>query len=177
MRGQAVSAVALLLLSARAGAGMESIALAGRIGRDEGTLFVTGTQSGTGGGVGLRLSFGDGNVRWEPELGMDAAGFGGEGDLDPIVQASFILARRAFLGGGTDARPWWSIGAGAGLVRIAGAATIFPVRVALGLSIAPQASVGLEASLFNRFTLATSGAPGTAYINTTGLELAVRIGR
>jgi hypothetical protein len=181
MRGRAIFAsmgtAVLALLAGRAEA-VESVALAGRIGRDVGTLFVSGTESGTGGGVGLRFSFGDADARWEPEIDMDVAGYKGQGDGDPVVQASLMLSRRAFLGRGTDARPWWSLGAGAGWARIAGAATIFPVRLALGLSIAPQSSVGLEASLFNRFTLATgSGDPGTEYINTAGVEVAVRFGK
>ena len=164
---------------ALASAEMRSLALAARVNRDVGTVFVSGTESGPGGGIGARLSFGDDDVRWEPEVNLDVAGFTGEGDGDPIVQGTILVSRRAFFfHDGAGARPWWSIGAGAGMVAIAGAAAAFPVRVALGVSLAPGSSLGLEASLFNRFTLTSrSGDPSTEYVNSTGVELAVRFGR
>ena len=112
--------------------------MAARASRDVGTVFVSGTESGPGGGIGVRASFGD-----------DAG-----------------------------ARPWWSLGAGVGGLAIAGGAAAFPVRVALGVSLAPDSDLGLEASVFNRFVLTSkSGDPSTEYINATGVEIAIRFGR
>src|SRR5688572_8876480 len=73
-----------------------SVSVAGRVSRDVGTVFVSGTESGPGGGIGVRASFGDDDVRWEPELSIDVAGFRGEGDGDPIFQGAFLVSRRAF---------------------------------------------------------------------------------
>jgi hypothetical protein len=156
-----------------------SISVAARASRDVGTVFVSGTESGPGGGIGVRASFGDDDVRWEPELAIDVAGYSGEGDGDPIFQGAFIVSRRAFFfGDGAGPRPWWSLGAGVGGLAIAGGAAAFPIRAALGVSIAPDSSLGLEASVFNRFTLTSrSGDPSTEYINSTGVEIAVRFGR
>ena len=118
-------------------------------------------------------------MRWEPEVTLDFAGYPAEGDGDPIVQGTILLSRRAFFSSDTaSARPWWSIGAGAGVLRIAGVGAAFPARVALGVSLGARGLVGLEASVFNRFTLTTTtGDPGTEYVNATGVELAVRFGR
>jgi hypothetical protein len=172
-------AAAVAIASPPARAEPPSFAVALRAAHDFGTLFVSGTESGPGGGIGVRASFGDDYVRWEPELSIDVAGFEGEGDGDPIVQGTFMLSRRAFFFYDDEgARPWWSIGAGVGGVAIAGGGAAFPVRVALGVSLAPGSSLGLEASVFNRFTLvSTGGDPGTEYINSTGVEIAVRFGR
>jgi hypothetical protein len=173
-----LACAAAVLAPSLAAAEMRSLSLAARVNRDVGTVFVSGTESGPGGGIGVRLSFGDDDVRWEPEAGLDLAGYSGQGDGDPIVMGTVMVSRRAFFSSDdTGARPWWSIGAGAGMVAIAGAAAGFPVRVALGVSLAPRSPVGLEASVFNRFTLTSkSGDPSTEYINSTGVELAVRFG-
>jgi len=163
-----------------AAADLMSVAVAGRVSRDVGTVFVSGTESGPGGGIGVRASFGDDDVRWEPELSIDVAGFSGEGDGDPIFQGAFLLSRRSyfFFAGDRGARPWWSLGAGVGGLAIAGGGAIFPARAALGVSIAPGSSLGLEASVFNRFVLTSRrGDPSTEYINATGVEIAVRFGR
>jgi hypothetical protein len=170
---------AAFLVPRPAGAELLSASVAARVSRDIGTVFVSGTESGPGGGIGVRASFGDDDVRWEPELSIDVAGYAGEGDGDPIFQGSFIVSRRAFFfHDDAGARPWWSLGAGVGGLAIAGGGAIFPVRFALGVSIAPDSSLGLEASVFNRFTLTSrSGDPSTEYINSTGVEIAVRFGR
>jgi hypothetical protein len=174
-----LAAAALVLAPSLASAQMRSLALAGRLSRDVGTVFVSGTESGPGGGIAARLSFGDDDVRWEPEVGLDVAGFRGQGDGDPIVLGTIMVSRRAFFFYDDEsARPWWSIGAGAGMAAIADAAAAFPIRVALGVSLAPRDSLGMEASIFNRFTLTSkSGDPSTEYVNATGVELAIRFGR
>ena len=180
MRPRAIPvAAALLRLPGVAAAEVRSLALAARASRDVGTVFVSGTESGWGGGVSARLSFGGDAVRWEPEVTLDFAGFPAEGDGDPIVQGTILLSRRAFFSrDADDTRAWWSIGAGAGVLRIAGTGGAFPVRVAFGVSLGARSLVGLEASVFNRFTLTThSGDPGTEYVNATGIELALRFGR
>lgn len=173
-------AAALLAAPLPARADMLGVSVAGRVSRDVGTVFVSGTESGPGGGIGVRGSFGDDDVRWEPEISIDVAGYSGEGDGDPIFQGALLVSRRAFFffGGDRGARPWWSIGAGVGGLAIAGGGAIFPVRAALGVSIAPESDLGFEASVFNRFTLTSrSGDPSTEYINSTGVEIAVRFGR
>lgn len=173
----ALLAASLLAVPARAD--VQSLVVAGRVSRDVGTVFVSGTESGPGGGIGARLSYGDDFVRWEPEVSVDIAGFKGEGDGDPILQAYVLVSRRQFFFyDDRGARPWWSVGAGVGALAVAGGAATFPVRVALGVSLAPDSNVGLEASIFNRFTLTSrSGDPSTEYINSTGVEIAVRFGR
>jgi hypothetical protein len=172
-------AAALLICSLPARADVLSVAVAARVSRDVGTVFVSGTESGPGGGIGVRASFGDDDVRWEPELSIDVAGYSGEGDGDPILAGTILVSRRAFFFyGDRGARPWWSLGAGVGALGIAGAAAAFPVRAAIGVSIAPDSDLGIEASVFNRFTLTSrSGDPSTEYINSTGVEIAVRFGR
>ena len=183
MRGRAsflaVLPAALALLPAIAQADVRSLALAARASHDVGTVFVTGTESGWGGGISARLSFGGDAVRWEPEVALDFAGYPAPGDGDPIVQGTILLSRRAFFSRDTDvARPWWSVGAGAGVLRIAGVGGAFPFRAALGLSLGTRSLVGLDASVFNRFTLTTTERePGTEYVNATGVELAIRFGR
>ena len=169
---------AALLIPRPARAEMLSVSVAARASRDVGTVFVSGTESGPGGGIGVRASFGDDDVRWEPELSIDVAGYSGEGDGDPILQAAILVSRRAFFfRDDAGARPWWSLGAGVGGLGIAGAVAAFPIRAALGVSIAPDSDVGLEASVFNRFTLTSRrGDPSTEYINSTGVEIAVRFG-
>ena len=179
MRHRALFACAAAVLApSLAIAEVRSLAVAGRVSHDVGTVFVSGTESGPGGGIGARLSFGDDDVRWEPEVGLDVAGFRGQGDGDPIVMGTVMVSRRAFFFyDDQGARPWWSIGAGAGMAAIAGAAAAFPIRVALGVSLAPRDSIGMEASIFNRFTLTSkSGDPSTEYVNATGVELAIRFG-
>ena len=182
MRGRApflaLAVPAAALLPALAGADVRSLALAARASRDVGTVFVSGTESGWGGGISARLSFGGEAVRWEPEVALDFAGFPAEGDGDPIVQGTILLSRRAFFSRDTDgARPWWSLGAGAGVLRIAGTGGAFPVRLAFGASLGARSLVGLEASVFNRFTLTTNDRDGTEYVNATGVELALRFGK
>src|SRR5688572_11958165 len=89
-------AAALLIAPLPASADLLSVAAAVRVSRDIGTVFVSGTESGPGGGIGVRASFGDDDVRWEPELSIDVAGYSGEADGDPIFQGAFMLSRRAF---------------------------------------------------------------------------------
>jgi hypothetical protein len=161
-------------------ADVQSFSVAARVSRDIGTVFVSGTESGPGGGIGVRASFGDDDVRWEPELAIDVAGFTGEGDGDPIVQGAILVSRRQFFffAGDRGARPWWSVGAGVGGLAIAGGGAIFPARLAFGVSLAPDSDLGIEASVFNRFVLTSKrGDPSTEYINSTGVEIAVRFGR
>ena len=176
----AIALSALLVASASpARAEVLSFAVAARASQDVGTTFVTGTETGPGGGIGVRASFGDDDVRWEPEISVDVAGFSGEGDGDAIVVGTFLISRRAFFFyDDRGARPWWSVGAGVGGVAVAGGGAAFPARIALGVSLAPDSDLGLEASVFNRFTLvSTSGDRGRGYINSTGVEIAVRFGR
>jgi hypothetical protein len=173
-------AAALFMAPLSARADLESVSVAARVSHDVGTVFVSGTETGPGGGIGVRASFGDDDVRWEPELSIDVAGFSGEADGDPIFQGAFLLSRRAFFFtlGDRGARPWWSLGAGVGGLAIAGGGAVFPVRAALGVSIAPGSSLGLEASVFNRFALTSRGGdPSTEDINATGVEIALRFGR
>jgi hypothetical protein len=169
--------LAAAIAASPARADVLDIIVAGRASQDFGTTFVTGTESGPGAGLGLRASFGDDDVRWEPEVSIDVTGFDGEVDGDPIVEALFLISRRSFFFyGDRGGRPWWSIGAGVGGVLGARGGAAFPARVAIGVSLAPASSVGLEASIFNRFTLvSTSSEHG--YINSTGVEIAVRFGR
>jgi hypothetical protein len=173
-------ALVLALVASPASAELRGLAVAARVNHDVGTIFVSGTEKGPGGGVALRLSFGDDDVRWEPEVAIDVAGFSGEGDGDPIFMGTLILARKSYFGygGRAGARTWWSLGAGAGALAIGGGGAVFPARIALGVTLAPDSDFGLELSAFNRFALtSTGGDPSTEYINSTGVELAVRFGR
>jgi len=90
------AAVAAMIAPLPARGELLSVSVAARASRDVGAAFVSGTESGPGGGIGVRASFGGDDVRWEPELSIDVAGYSGEADGDPIFQGAFIVSRRAF---------------------------------------------------------------------------------
>lgn len=163
------------LCPAPASAGVRSLSVGVKGTYDVGTPFVTGTASGLGAGAALRFTFGADHTRWELSLDADIAGFTGEGDGDPILQLAASLGRREYIGHAAP-RLYWFAGAGAGILGLAGARTAFPLRVGLGVSVG--GATGLDLALFERFTvLHGSGDPAFDYINTVGVEVALRFGR
>jgi hypothetical protein len=174
----AAALAASLAAAPRAGAG---VALAARLNHDTGTVFVSGKETGLGGGVGLRVAFARSD-RGQVELGadLDVAGFSGEGDGDPIFIGTAHLSWKGFLGAPRpgSARAFWSVGGGAGALGIAGAGAAFPLRVSLGVSLPWGTGAGLELAVFERLTLTnTGGDPAWQHVHSAGLELAVRLGR
>jgi hypothetical protein len=155
---------------------VQSFSLAAKGTFDAGTPFVTGVATGFGAGAALRLTFGSDHTRWELALDADFAGFTGEGDGDPVLQLAASLARREYFGHAAP-RLYWFGGAGAGLVGIAGGRAAFPLRVGLAVSFGNGAT-GLDLAVFERFTvLYGSGDPAFDYINSVGIEVALRFGR
>jgi hypothetical protein len=175
-RAAMACAVAAFLASSPAAAEVKSLSLGVKATYDAGTVFVTGVATGIGAGAAMRLTFGGEDTRWELAVDADIAGFQGEGDGDPILQLAASLARRGYFGDGGGARPYWFAGAGAGVLGLAGARTAFPLRAGLGISVGGD--VGLDLAVFERFTvLYGSGDPAFDYINTVGVEVALRFGR
>lgn len=86
------------------------------------------------------------------------------------------MARRGYFGGDDGSRAYWLAGAGAGVLGIAGGRAALPLRAGLGISLG--GGTGVDLALFNRFTvLFGSGDPSVDFINSVGLELALRFGR
>jgi hypothetical protein len=165
------------LLPAALHAQTRSVSLAGRISYDRGGVFVSGTGSGTGGGLGLRLSFGDDRAVWEVGAELDVAGYEGEGDGDPIFMGTVLLSHRAF-SDGDGVRAYWTVGVGAGGLAIAGSGFVLPFKLGAGVSLGHLGPAGLEIGVFNRFNLIlTGGDPGRDYLNSVGVEAAIRFGR
>jgi hypothetical protein len=155
---------------------VQSFSLAAKGTFDAGTPFVTGVATGLGAGAAMRLTFGAEDRRWEVALDADIAGFQGEGDGDPILQLAASVARRGYFGGDDASRAYWFAGAGGGVLGIAGGRAALPLRAGLGMSVGGD--TGIDVSVFNRFTvLFGSGDPSVDFINSVGLELALRFGR
>jgi hypothetical protein len=168
-------AVALVaLLPAPTAAEVRSVALGIKGTYDAGTPFVTGVATGFGAGAALRLTFGAEEPRFELALDADFAGFTGEGDGDPILQLAASLARRGYFGDG--GRAYWFAGAGAGVLGIAGGRAALPLRAGLGISLG--GGTGLDLAVFNRFSVVFgSSDPAVDFINSVGIEAALRFGR
>jgi hypothetical protein len=176
LRAAMACAVAMFFAPAPAAAEIRALSLGVKGTYDAGTVFVTGVATGLGAGAAMRLTFGDEDARWELAVDADIAGFVGEGDGDPILQLAASLARREYFGDGDGARLYWFAGAGAGVLGLAGARTAFPLRAGLGVSVGGD--MGLDLAVFERFTvLYGSGDPAFDYINTVGVEVALRFGR
>jgi hypothetical protein len=172
-RGCAWLAPLLLCAPAYAG-GFQGITLAGRLGFDAGSLSVPDTGHGFGGGVALRSAFGDERKAWELGAELDVAGYTGSGDGDPLFQLALTLARRSSWG----ASGFWRAGAGAGLFGVGADAFALPLGIGMGIDLAPRSGTSVELMVFERLTLAFSdGTPGVDYVNTLGVELALRFGR
>jgi hypothetical protein len=172
----AVACASTVLLPAPAGADARSLSLGVKGTYDAGTVFVTDVATGLGAGAALRLTFGGDDARWEFALDADFAGFTGEGDGDPILQLAASLARRDYFGDGNGARTYWFAGAGAGVLGIAGGRAALPLRAGLGISLG--GGTGVDLAVFERFTvLFGSGDPAVDFINSVGVEIALRFGR
>lgn len=160
---------------APARAELRSASVAGTLSFDAGTKFVSGVQKGTGGGLGLRIAFGDDRGEWTLGADADLAGFTGEADGDPILQLTGSLSRRGYIEAEGAGRPFWFVGAGAGIMGIAGPGAAFPLKAGLGVALGRGA--GLDLALFNRFTLVYGeGDPAWDFINSIGVELSLRFG-
>jgi hypothetical protein len=163
-------------VAAPAAAEVRSFSLGVKGTYDAGTVFVADVATGLGAGAAMRLTFGGEDARWELALDADIAGFSGEGDGDPILQLAASAARRGYFGEGTGSRPYWFAGAGTGVLGIAGGGAALPLRAGLGVSLGGD--TGVDLAVFNRFTLIFgSGDPSVDFINSVGLELALRFGR
>lgn len=178
VRSALVAAILIFLGGARAEAALRSVSLAARLSFDVGSVFVSGTDNGIGGGVGLRLAFGDERVVWEVGGELDVAGYSGEGDGDPIFTGTLLVSRRGFAASGGDARGYWTVGFGVGGLGVAGSGLVLPLKFGFGVSLGHGGGAGLELGVFNRFNLIlTGGDPGTEFLNNLGVEAALRFGR
>lgn len=172
----AVAGAVAALVPAPAAAGVQSFSVAAKGTFDAGTPFVTGVATGFGAGAALRLTFGGEDRRFEVALDADIAGFQGEGDGDPILQLAASVARRGYFGGDDGSRAYWFAGAGGGVLGLAGARAALPLRAGLGVSVGGD--TGVDLAVFNRFSvLFGSGDPSADFINSVGLEVALRFGR
>jgi hypothetical protein len=172
-------ALAACLPVATASADFQGVLASGRVCYDVGNAYVPDTESGVGGGVGLRFLLGGRDRPLELGAEVNLAGYESSGDADPILTISATIAWRHYLRAeGEGARPYWSVGTGWGGVFIAGSdEAAVPLRIALGLSLARQSGVGLDVAVFNRLTLIPMGDfPGTKVIDGTGVEVAIRFG-
>ena len=162
-----------------AGADLRSVALAVRRGWDVGSVAVPGTDQGLGLGASLRVALGDTRGAWEFGVEADIAGYSGSADGDPILHLTVVASRRWDFGAPADSsRAYCSIGGGFGLQGIAAGGSVFPVRAALGLALFASRDVGLDVALYERFAPVHSGGdPAFEFVNSVGLELALRFGR
>ena len=169
-------AAALLGLAAPAEAELRGGSVALRRGYDVGNVAVPATESGLGLGASLRVRLGS---AWELGLEGDIAGYSGSADGDPILHLAVLASRRWDFGRtGAATRPYASAGAGFGLQGLAAGGAVFPLRVALGLEFFADHGAGLDLALYDRFApVHGDGDPAWEYVNSVGLELAVRFGR
>ena len=171
----AAAAMALAILwAAPAHAQVHSVSVAGRLGYDVGDLFVSGTDSGLGGGLGVRLAFGDERAVWEIGAELDVAGYVGQGDGDPIFIGTVLASYRGFSRPG-PVRTYWTVGIGAGATAIAGSGFVLPFKAGVGIALGDWGPATAEIGVFDRFNLALTGDnPGKEYLNTVGIEVALR---
>ncbi|HET8647763.1 MAG TPA: hypothetical protein VFO85_19850, partial [Vicinamibacteria bacterium] len=155
---------------------LRSVAVAGRLSFDVGSVFVSDTDRGIGGGLGLRLAFGDERAVWEVGGELDVAGYVGEGDGDPIVTAAVLVSYRGF-SDGEGVRAYWTAGVGVGALGIAGGGLVIPFKAGAGVSVGHDGPAGLQIGVFDRFNLITTGGdPSREFINNLGVEVALRLG-
>jgi hypothetical protein len=178
-RAGALLLIALAAPARPAEAEVRSGSFALRRGYDVGSVAVEGTDSGLGLGASLRLALGDARGAWELGLESDIAGYSGSADGDPILHL-FLLVSRRWDFGRTEARtrPYLSLGAGIGLQGLATGGIPIPLRAAAGLAFFADRDVGVDLALYERFApVHGDGDPAWEYVNSFGLELAVRFGR
>ena len=146
-----------------------------RLSYDVGTVSVSETASGIGGGLGLRLAFGGQRGVWEVGAELDVAGYAGEGDGDPIFTGTVLVSRRGFASNG-DVRGYWTVGFGIGGLAVGGSGLVLPLKVGAGASLGHGGPVGLQIGVFDRFNLVRSGGVSET-LNNLGVEVALRLGR
>jgi hypothetical protein len=174
----ALLTLALVALARPASAEVHSAFLALRSGYDVGSVAVPDTDSGLGLGASLRLALGDRGA-WLLGLDADFAGYTGSADGDPILHLALVASRRWELGPAAGSkRLYTSLGGGVGVQGLASGGVVFPLRAALGLALFAQSGIGLDVALFERFTpVGSDGDPAWEFVNSLGLEIAVRFGR
>jgi hypothetical protein len=172
---RAVLAASLVVLfAAPARAQVHSVSVAGRLAYDAGGLFVSGTQSGLGGGLGVRVAFGDDRAVWEIGAELDVAGYTAEADGDPIFIGTALASYRGF-SRPAPVRTYWTVGIGLGGTAIAGAGLVLPFKAGFGITMGDWGPAAVEIGVYDRFNLVlTSGHPGKDYINSLGVEVALR---
>jgi hypothetical protein len=116
---------------------------------------------------------------WELGAEADIAGYTGSADGDPILHLAFIASRRWDFGApDASSRAYCSIGGGLGLQGLATGGTVLPLRAALGLALFGTSPVGLDLALYERFApVHGDGDPAWEFVNSVGVELALRFGR
>jgi hypothetical protein len=171
----AVPALLLLVFcAAPAHAQVHSVSVATRLGYDVGTLFVSGTDSGLGGGLGVRLGFGDERAVWEIGAEVDVAGYVGQGDGDPIFIGTVLASYRGF-SRPAPVRTYWTVGIGASTVAIAGSGFLLPFKAGVGVVVGDWGPATVEIGVFDRFNLALGvDNQGKEYLNTFGVEIGLR---
>jgi hypothetical protein len=162
-----------------AAADFRSASFAVRSGYDVGSVAVPGTDDGLGLGGSLRIALGDTGGAWELGAEADIAGYSGSADGDPILHLAFMASRRWDFGApGDSSRAYGCIGAGIGLQGLATGGTVFPLRAALGIALFARSTVGLELALYERVApVHGDGDPAWEFVNSVGVELALRFGR
>jgi hypothetical protein len=158
---------------------LRSASFAVRRGYDVGSVAVPGTDNGLGLGASLRVAVGDTRGAWELGAEADIAGYSGSADGDPILHLAFVASRRWDFGApGDSSRAYCSIGGGLGLQGLATGGTVFPVRAALGIALFARRTVGLDLALYERVApVHGDGDPAWEFVNSVGIELALRFGR
>jgi hypothetical protein len=171
-----IFAILAVWAAAPAVAEFRSFSLAAKGSWDAGTKFVSDVETGFGIGGGLRGAFGNDRREWVVCADADIAGFTGEADGDPILQLTGSVLRRSYFESDGGNRPFWFAGAGVGVLGIAGSGVAFPLQAGLGMAFGRDSGVNL--SLYNRFSpIYGDGDPAWDFINSVGIELALRIGR
>lgn len=170
-------ALVLLGLAQAANAEVQSASLAVRRGYDVGSVAVPDTDGGLGLGASLRLALGDGGD-WVLGLEGDVAGYSGSADGDPILHLALVASRRWDLSPpDASKRLYTTLGAGVGVQGLASGGAVFPVRAALGVDVFARNTIGLDLSLYERFApVRSDGDPAWEFVNSVGLEIAVRFG-
>jgi hypothetical protein len=167
----------LIAAAVPARAEMHGVTVAGRFSSPLSSDIGQGVRTDGGGGLSLRLRFGDeDHTRWELGLEGDAIGTVDTGDDDPIVQLAVMVGRRGDFGDSGSLRPFWFVGAGVGGSALGATGFLVPLRAGLGLALAPRRGFGLELSGYERVGIVRGGTPDWTVTEGLCVELGLGVG-